>query len=137
MKINYRDKSNYLKGLLILAKRDKVLAESEEKIIKDIASRLGFSSDFYEYTLQYLIENQFLTEEPVQFSDQKIAQSFIADGFNLAYSDSHLDKREIDWLRETAIENNVNIDWFNNKLEDVKSKSNNSPSTGLALNSII
>ena len=71
MKINDRDKSSYLKGLLILAKRDKVLAESEQEIIKNIASRLGFSSDFYEYTLQNLIENEFLTEEPVQFSDQK------------------------------------------------------------------
>ena len=42
MKISDRDRSNYLKGLLILAKRDKVLAESEEKIIKDIASRMTY-----------------------------------------------------------------------------------------------
>jgi hypothetical protein len=137
MKINDRDKSSYLKGLLILAKRDKVLAESEQEIIKNIASRLGFSSDFYEYTLQNLIENEFLTEEPVQFSDQKIAESFIVDGFNLAHSDSHLDQREIDWLRETATENKIDFEWFNNKLEEFKSKPDHSPLTGLAPHSII
>jgi hypothetical protein len=133
MKINDRDKSSYLKGLLILAKRDKVLAASEEQIIKDIASRLGFSSDFYEYTLQNLIANEFLTEEPVQFSDQKIAQSFIVDGFRLAHSDNHLDEREIGWLRDTAHENEVNIEWFNDKLNEIKSKPMNSPLNEIAL----
>jgi hypothetical protein len=133
MKINDRDKSTYLKGLLILAKRDKVLAESEELIIRDIASRLGFSSDFYEYTLQNLISNEFLTEEPVKFSNQKIAQSFIVDGFRLAHSDKHLDEREIGWLRETANENNINIEWFNNKLTEIKSKPMYSPLNEIAL----
>jgi hypothetical protein len=116
MKINDRDKSSYLKGLLILAKRDKILAESEEQIIIDIASRLGFSSDFYEYTLNNLLENEFLSEEPVHFSDKKIAQSFIVDGLSLAHSDNHLDKREIGWLQDTAIKNKIDVDWFNTKL---------------------
>ena len=137
MKLNDLDKSSYLKGLLILAKRDKVLAESEVQIIKDIASRLGFSSDFYEYTLQNLIENEFLTEEPVQFSDKNIAQSFILDGFRLAHSDSHLDDREIGWLHDTANKNNIDTEWFNSKLKEIKSKPNQLPLTEFALFSII
>jgi hypothetical protein len=137
MKILDRDKSSYLKGLLILAKRDRVLTESEEQIIKDIASRLGFSSDFYEYTLQNLIENEFLTEEPVQFSDKKIAQSFILDGFRLAHSDSHLDDREIGWLLDTATKNNIDTEWFNSKLKEIKSNPNQFPLTEFALYSII
>ncbi|UCH64621.1 MAG: TerB family tellurite resistance protein [Ignavibacterium sp.] len=137
MKINDRDKSSYLKGLLILAKRDKVLAESEEQIIKDIASRLGFSSDFYEYTLQNLIDNEFLTEEPVLFSDKKIAQLFIVDGFKLAHSDSHLDEREISWLQDTAIKNKIDMEWFNSKLKEIKSKPNQLSLNEFALYSII
>jgi len=137
MKIIDRDRSSYLKGLLILAKRDKVLAESEERIIKDIASRLGFSSDFYEYTLKNLISNEYLTEEPVKFSSNIVAQSFIVDGFRLAYSDSPLDEREVSWLRETANVNEINVEWFNKKLEDVNNMSIHSPLNEFALYSII
>ena len=137
MKIIDRDRSSYLKGLLILAKRDKVLAESEERIIKDIASRLGFSSDFYEYTLKNLISNEYLTEEPVKFSSNIVAQSFIVDGFRLAYSDSPLDEREVSWLRETANVNKINVEWFNKKLEDVNNRSIHSPLNEFALYSII
>ncbi len=137
MEIIDRDRSSYLKGLLILAKRDKVLAESEERIIKDIASRLGFSPDFYEYTLKNLISNDYLTEEPVKFSSNIVAQSFIVDGFRLAYSDSQLDEREVSWLRETANVNKINVEWFNKKLEDVNNMSIHSPLNEFALYSII
>jgi len=137
MKIIDRDKSSYLKGLLILAKRDNVLAESEERIIKDIASRLGFSTDFYEYTLKNLLANEYLTEEPVQFSDKRVAISFIVDGIRLANSDSHLDEREISWLRETLNKNKLNIEWFNKRLEDDKYKPMHSPSNEFAIYTII
>ncbi len=76
MNIPVIDKSNYLKGLLITARKDKKLAESEKKIIREIAERLGFSSDFYEETLRNLLANKYLIEDPVKFSDIKIAESF-------------------------------------------------------------
>ena len=137
MKIIDLDKSTYLKGLLILAKRDKVLTESEEKIITDIASHLGFSTDFYQYTLKNLISNEFLSEEPVQFSNKKIAQSFIIDGLRLAHSDGDLDKNETNWLRATTIENEIDVEWFNKQLEEVKYKSLNSPLKEISLYSIL
>lgn len=137
MKIIDRDKSSYLKGLLILAKRDNVLTESEEQIIIDIARRLGFSSDFYEYTLKNLISNDYLTEEPVQFSDKRVAISFIVDGIRLANSDSHPDEREISWLRDTLNKNKLNIEWFNKRLEDDKYKPMHSPSNEFAIYTII
>ena len=137
MKIIDLDKSTYLKGLLILAKRDKVLTDSEEKIITDIASHLGFSTDFYQYTLKNLISNEFLSEEPVQFSNKKIAKSFIIDGLRLAHSDGDLDKKEVKWLRATVIENQIDVEWFNKKLEEVKYKSPPSPLNDIALYSIL
>ena len=137
MKIIDRDKSSYLKGLLILAKLDNVLSESEERIIKDIASRLGFSTDFYEYTLKNLLANEYLTEEPVQFSDKRVAISFIVDGIRLAKSDSHPDEREISWLLDTLNKNKLNIEWFNKILEDDKYKPMHSPSNEFAIYTII
>ena len=137
MEIPARDKSSYLKGLLILAKRDNLLTESEEVIIKDIAQRLGFSTDFYEYTLQNLLQNEYLTEEPVKFSEKKLSYSFIIDGLKLAHSDNNLHDSEINWLRQTAEENNISMEWFDNKLEEIKKNSFQSPNPELALYSLI
>ena len=44
MEIPVKDKSNYLKGLLIVAKKDKQLADSEKRIIRGIGEKLGFAS---------------------------------------------------------------------------------------------
>ncbi len=137
MEIPAKDKSSYLKGLLILAKRDNVLTESEENIIKDIAQRLGFSTDFYEYTLQNLLQNEYLTEEPVKFSEMKLSYSFIIDGLKLAHSDNKLDDSEINWLRQTASVNNISMQWFDNKLAEIKIKSFQKPNRDFEIFSLI
>ncbi len=137
MEIPAKDKSSYLKGLLILAKRDNVLTESEENIIKDIAQRLGFSTDFYEYTLQNLLQNEYLTEEPVKFSEMKLSYSFIIDGLKLAHSDNKLDDSEINWLRQTARVNNISMQWFDNKLAEIKIKSFQKPNRDFEIFSLI
>ena len=137
MEILAQDKSSYLKGLLIIAKKDNVLAEAEESIIRQLAKRLGFSSSFYEGILQSLLSNDYLSENPLKFSDEKLSHSFIKDGLMLAYSDNILDEREIDWLRQTADVNNINILWFEDKVREVQSKSVAGLITKFALDSII
>ena len=67
MEILAQDRSNYLKGLLIIAKKDDVLAEAEESIIKQLAKRLGFSASFYEETLQSLLSNDYLAKTRLNF----------------------------------------------------------------------
>ena len=137
MEILAQDKSSYLKGLLIIAKKDNALAESEESIIRQLAKRLGFSESFYEETLQNLLSNDYLSENPLKFSDEKLSHSFIKDGLMLAHSDNILDEREIDWLRQTADVNNINILWFEDKVREVQSKSVAGLITKFALDSII
>ena len=137
MSIPVQDKSSYLKGLLIIAKRDKQLSGSEEEILKNIAKKLGFSTDFYEYTIQNLLTNEYLSEEPVQFSEKKIAKSFILDGLKLANSDDNLHDDEVNWLRQTAISNNLETEWFDEKLKDLKNKRSDLLKTEFALLSLI
>ena len=137
MEILAQDKSSYLKGLLIIAKKDNALAESEESIIRQLAKRLGFSESFYEETLQNLLSNDYLSENPLKFSDEKLSHSFIKDGLMLAYSDNVLDEREIDWLRQTADVNNINILWFEDKDKEVQRNSIAGVKTEFALYSII
>ena len=137
MTISAIDKSNYLKGLLVLAKRDNILTEIEGKIISRIADKLGFSSAFYEETLQNLLANEYLTEEPIKFSDEEISHSFIVDGLRLAHSDNKLDEDELHWLRLTAKENNIDMKWFEKKVVESENKPLDLFDTEFALFSLI
>lgn len=137
MSIPVQDKSSYLKGLLIIAKRDKKLSGSEEEILINIAKKLGFSTDFYEYTIQNLLTNEYLSEEPVQFSEKKIARSFVIDGLRLANSDNHLHDDEVNWLKQTALHNNLDSEWFDEKLIELKGKRTDLFNTEFALLSLI
>lgn len=107
------DKSNYLKGLLLIAKLDGQLFEAEKNFIREIASRLGFSKDFYEETLKYLLVNDYIDSKPVEFSDQEVAVLFINDGLELAYSDEEFSPNEEQYLRETAQVNDIDTELFN------------------------
>jgi len=131
------DRSNYLKGLLITARKDNQLAESEIIIIKKLAIRLGFSSDFFEETITNLLENKYITEEPIKFSNPDIAKSFIEDGLKLALSDGSVIGDEINWLKETAKENGIIQDWVDKKHKELESKKNLLGKFDFALFSII
>ena len=120
MELTLIDKSSYLKGLLIVAKKDKQLTEPEKKIIRDIAVKLGFATDFYEDTLRSLLANKYILENPVKFSQRKIAESFICDGLKLAFSDGIIPDKEIKWLRLVAEKNGLNEEWFEDKLKSNK-----------------
>lgn len=137
MQIPQIDRSNYLKGLLITARKDNQLNEEEISIIKRLSKSLGFSSDFFEETISHLLENKYITDEPIKFSDQKIAKSFLEDGLALALSDRVITKSEIGWLRQTAKINNIENEWFNKKLEELQSRNNRVSMPDFALLSII
>jgi uncharacterized tellurite resistance protein B-like protein len=136
MEIPIKDKSNYLKGLLIVAKKDKQLADSEKKIIREIAEKLGFAPDFYEDILRDLLSNKYIAEDPIKFSNLKIAKSFIDDGLKLAFSDNKISDVELRWIFQTAEHNCIKEDWIKEKVEYYKS-ANASSSKDLALYSII
>lgn len=137
MQIPQIDRSNYLKGLLITARKDNQLNEEEISIIKRLSKSLGFSSDFFEETISHLLENKYITDEPIKFSDQKIAKSFLEDGLALALSDRVITKSEIGWLRQTAKINNIENEWFNKKLEELQNRNNRVSMPDFALLSII
>jgi len=108
--------------LLITARKDNQLSETEISIIKKIATRLGFSSDFFEETISNLLHNKYITEEPIKFSRQDIAESFIEDGLKLALSDDTITEEETKWLKNTAKENGIDEIWIDKKMKEIQSK---------------
>ena len=137
MEFSLLDKSNYLKGLLIIARKDNQLAESEKNILKSIAQRLGFASDFYDETIKHLLFNKHIKDESIKFSNEIIAKSFVSDGLKLAFSDKKIHGDEIDWLKATSIKNSLDEKWFNKELEKTREESNQLVQSDLTLYSII
>ncbi len=137
MELTLLDRSNYLKGLLVVAKRDNQLTEPEKNILKGIAKRLGFATDFYEDTIRSLLANKYISDKPIKFSDKKVAESFVTDGLNLAFSDQLPAEKEIDWLRSTASENNLDEEWFNLRIKNVSQALKSNSNNNFALLSII
>ena len=118
------DKSNYLKGMLIVARLDYKLIEREKEIIRDVATRLGFSRDFYEDVLKNLMINENISDSPLMFSSPAITRIFLGEALQLACIDSELAPAEIDWLRKTAVLNQIDHDEFEKYVDDFLMRKN-------------
>ncbi len=118
MKFSFLDRSTYLKGLLILSRKDNNLAPQEKEVIREIGKRLNFESRFIEGAISELMENEYLIDEPVIFSGRDIALQFLKDGIRLAVSDKILHRKEISYLRSVARVNSISDDEFKELLCD-------------------
>jgi hypothetical protein len=116
MLLNQKDKSDYIKGLLVLAKKDRSLTNEEKSILKEIGNKLGFASEFIDESLFHLLQNPNISEEPVKFSDVDLAKTFIQEGIKLAYCDTKNPLDELKWLKEVAEINMVDIKWFEKEI---------------------
>jgi uncharacterized tellurite resistance protein B-like protein len=114
------DKSAYLKGLLVLAKMDNRLFDSEKEIIREAANRLGFSKDFSEETLKSLLYNDYLDDGPVKFSNEAVAEVFINDGLRLAYADHDFSEEQSEWLERIAEANDVPVSRLERLMSDYR-----------------
>lgn len=137
MNISVIDKSNYLRGLLILAKKDIHISQFEKKIIYNAGIQLGFSSSFCEEILKTLLHNESLCDDPVKFINSKVAKSFISDGLILSSAGRQISPAQIIWLKKSADINGINSVWFKEELLKCKRKTNYPASTQLTLYSII
>ena len=99
--------------------------------------KLGFSLDFFEESISHLLENKYITEEPLIFSDENIAKSFIEDGLKLAISGDVIGDEELAWLNQTARVNQISEVWVNKKIQEIKSKPHLIGKTDFALFSLI
>jgi hypothetical protein len=137
MSIALVDKSSYLRGLLILARKDNHISKIQKTIILNAGKQLGFSSEFCEENLNTLLYNQCLCEDPVKFNSYAVAKSFIADGLKLTCSGKSIIDAELSWLRQAAEINSVDLKWFNEQVKKFSYLINTDVPTQLTLYSII
>ncbi len=137
MNIALVDKSSYLRGLLILARKDNNISKIQKTIILKAGKQLGFSSEFCEEIINTLLYNECLCEEPIKFNSYAVAQSFIADGLKLTCSGKSIMDEELEWLWKAAEINSVDLKWFNEQVKNYSCLINTHLPTQLTLHSII
>jgi len=114
---NYLDRSNYVKGLLLLMGKDKKISDDERDILHNVAETLSFDKKFIDGVINELFENKFLGDEPPLFSQKQYAEAFLRDAIQLALIDNDLSNAEFDWLQSIAVSNDLSDAWLNNEIE--------------------
>ena len=112
IKIPLIDASNYFRGLLLLIRKDRRLAEPEIQLMKRIGKRLGFEDKFCDNAIQEILENKYIVDVPPEFSKKELAMKFIKDGLQLSFSDHEMHPLEDEWLKSTAEKNGIDMKWF-------------------------
>ncbi|MFA3783138.1 hypothetical protein ABRY23_08755 [Melioribacteraceae bacterium 4301-Me] len=120
-----QDKSNYLKGLLILIGKDKIISKEEERAILQLGKILGFDTKFCQDAINELLENKYIIEEAPKFSSKEVAISFLTDGINLACADGNFHLSELSWLISVAEKNEIDKLWCIKKIDSLKAESKN------------
>jgi hypothetical protein len=115
MRISLVDKSNYYKGLLILTGRDRIIDKRERELMLQIGAKLDFEKRFCEAAITDLLDNKYITDEPIIFEEREIAECFLRDAIGLALVDQEMHPHEITWLRSVARINKITDDWLDNE----------------------
>ena len=96
------DKSNYFRGLLLLASRDNKISVREQGSIRKIARILNYEREFVENALSGLLENQYISKEPPEFANKEFAKAFIKDGIKMVFVNWSANFEEIQWLKQVS-----------------------------------
>ena len=101
------DRSNYLRGLLILIRSDNKISEEEKDIVMNCGVTLGFEERFCEIAINELLENENISDSPPLFSNKELSESFLKDAVRVALADKVMHLSELQWLIETANTNSL------------------------------
>jgi len=113
MKISLEDRSLYLKGLMLLIRKDRHIHDKEKNMMMRFGEILGFEKEFCEDTINELLDNKYILDAPPRFSKPDITRYFIKDAFRLSISDGQIHEKELAWLKAVAKTNSVEDIWFN------------------------
>ncbi len=119
------DKSNFIKGLLVLITKDRKISDKERNLLKETGTSMGFSAEFLDEAIDEALNNEYISHEPPKFNNNSLAIEFLEKGFRIAFCDHSFDKNEIKFLMETSEINNIPVAEFNLLLSKVKEQLEN------------
>ncbi|KAF0152894.1 MAG: hypothetical protein FD143_822 [Ignavibacteria bacterium] len=101
------DKSNYLRGLLVICRLDQMVSDYEKLALIRLSKILGFDPHFCSEAVERLADNQFISESLPVFSRKEIGVSFLSDSLRLAFLDGNFHLNELAWIRKVAKANGL------------------------------
>lgn len=113
---NYLDRSNYLKGLLLLCGKDKKITNAEREFLLRVGKTLSFDQKFTETAIKELLINEHINNDPPLFSQKDYAEAFLRDAITLAFIDEDFNREEFDWILEIAEKNNIANEWLREEI---------------------
>ncbi len=122
MNISIVDGSNYFRGLLLLIAKDHKTTEQEKELMRRIGKSLGFEEEFCDNAIHEILENRHIVDTIPEFSKRELAIKFIKDGLALAFSDNELHPAEEQWLKDTALRNGLDLNWFHQESEEAANR---------------
>ncbi len=117
MGISLLDRSTYYKGLLVLMGKDRIVDPREREMLLQIGKILDFDKRFCEAAIDDLLQNAYLTGNPVIFSNRQIAECFLSDAVRLALVDEEMHKLEWSWLTDVARGNGITDEWLEREVQ--------------------
>jgi hypothetical protein len=113
MKISLIDRSLYLKGLMLLIRKDRKIRDEERNMMLCIGKMLGFDNGFCEKAIEDILHNKYVADGPPHFSNADVARYFVLDALRIAIADGEVHEKEVQWVKAVAIANGVEEELFN------------------------
>lgn len=127
MQMTLADRSNYFKGLLLLARKDNIIADEEKAVLLRLGQILQFNREFCEQTIHYLLSNPHMDDSAPLFSNKECAELFLLDGIKVAFADHNLHQKEYAWMLEVAQQNGISSEWLADRLADFLNEVSENP----------
>ena len=113
MKISLIDRSLYLKGLMLLIRKDREIRDEERNVMLCIGKMLGFDNGFCEKAIDDILHNKYVVDEPPHFSNADVASHFVLDALRIAIADGEVHEKEVQWVKAVAVANGIEEELFN------------------------
>ena len=113
MKISLIDRSLYLKGLMLLIRKDREIRDEERNVMLCIGKMLGFDNGFCEKAIDDILHNKYVVDEPPHFSNADVARHFVLDALRIAIADGEVHEKEVQWVKAVAVANGIEEELFN------------------------
>ncbi len=116
MKLSYIDTGNFLRGLLILIKKDNIIHQKEVELLNKMGKQLGFDREIYESAVNEFLLKKNIDSTVPRFSSLKVSIEFINDSIKMGFVDNYFHVKELEWLYEVAKKNKIPSSFVNKKL---------------------
>ncbi|MCB0746575.1 MAG: hypothetical protein KDC90_03850 [Ignavibacteriae bacterium] len=107
MELTYKDKGEFLRGFLILAKKDNDISVHERSMAMVVGKYFGFDDKFCEESIDNILENEYISGAPPIFSNSKIAQFFVDECTDIINQIDVVKENQRSWLQETLEKNGL------------------------------